>query len=96
MNKNEYVSRQEMLSELRSGFFPQDVVYTEAVSIAEQIVRAVSAADVAPKGEVAREIYEKLAEKATLNYYCGYITVALEEVMAVTREYIEKTDGGNK
>ena len=38
--------------------------------------------------EVAREIYEKLVGKATLNYYCGYITVALEDVASVVKEYI--------
>lgn len=44
--------------------------------------------------EVAAEIYEKLAEKATLNYYCGYITVALEDVAKVTREYAEEGNDG--
>ena len=46
MSEKEYIARQEALSELKSGFFPQDVVYTEAVSIAEQILRAAPAADV--------------------------------------------------
>ena len=39
--------------------------------------------------DIAKEIYEKLVEKATLNYYCGYITVALEDVANVIREYVE-------
>lgn len=52
MSKKEYVERGEMLSALRSGFFPQDVEYTEAVSIAAQIISAAPAADVVPRSEV--------------------------------------------
>lgn len=41
--QNDYVSRPKMLSELRGGFFPQDVVYTEAVAIAKQIIESAPA-----------------------------------------------------
>lgn len=40
---DEYISRPKMLSELRGGFFPQDVVYTEAVAIAKQIIESAPA-----------------------------------------------------
>ena len=43
MTKNDYISRPKMLSELRGGFFPQDVVYTEAVAIAKQIIESAPA-----------------------------------------------------
>lgn len=40
---DDYISRPKMLSELRGGFFPQDVVYTEAVAIAKQIIESAPA-----------------------------------------------------
>ncbi len=43
VGENEYISRSKMLSELRGGFFPQDVVYTEAVAIAKQIIASAPA-----------------------------------------------------
>lgn len=38
----------------------------------------------------AREIYQKLVQKATLIHHCGHITVDIEDVAMVTKEYTEE------
>lgn len=88
MSEKEYIARGEMLSELRSGFFPQDVVYTEAVSIAEQIIRAAPAADVVPRSEVERivrtaieDFAEKVREQVIIRGQDIYLIDLVEKVM---------------
>ena len=61
MDNKEYIERSEALSALTPGFFPQDVVYTEAVSIAKQIIGAAPAADVVPRAMIA-EIESKIGK----------------------------------
>jgi hypothetical protein len=74
MSNKEYIERGEMLAALTTGFFPQDVVYTEAVSIAKQILEAAPAADVSPKSEVIDEFAKRLKEKmnglSRMEYNC--------------------------
>lgn len=43
---SEYINRTQALSDLRSGFFPQDVEHTEAVSIAKRIIEGLPVVDV--------------------------------------------------
>ena len=40
-----YIDRDEALFELRTGLFPQDVEYTEAIGIAESIIKSAPGVD---------------------------------------------------
>jgi hypothetical protein len=65
---DDYISRPKMLSVLRGGFFPQDVVYTEAVAIAKQIIESAPAEE-----DVVKVVRCKDCKKVwgEVNQYCG-------------------------
>lgn len=97
---DEYINRTQAIVELRSGFFPQDVVYTEAVSIAEQILRSAPAANVVPKSEVdvwkqnrfnlyqRLECYEMARQKVARQIF-GDVKVAIKKEARKLSDIIE-------
>lgn len=80
------MDKNEQIEEMYLEFEKWDDDVDTSVSLAEWMYNA----GYRKASDIAKEIYEKLVEKATLNYYCGYITVALEDVANVIREYVEE------
>lgn len=97
MTEQEYISRPKMLSELLGGFFPQDVVYTEAVAIAKQIIESAPAEDVVPRA-VIEEIFGNIYLLANIKFTDGKpIGIAFEEAIEETKKkYTEGEDDNHK
>ena len=82
----EYVDRGEMLFRLETGFFPQDVEYTEAVSIARDIIKSAPTADVVPRSEVAKienEAWDRGWDACIESGYREASTVTVETLIDV-------------